>query len=154
DHPHAQPHAAAQSRVRARTEIHCTWVEMLHRIPQADCRALRNLFFADLQHSKESFLRYVHFANALHALLAFFLLLEQLALAADVAAVALRDDVLAHGGNGGARDDLRADRGLNGNFEHLSRDELAHLFDESFAAIVGEVAVHDSRERVHGFARD
>ena len=35
--------------------------------------------------------------DLLHALLALLLLLEQLALAGDVAAVALRDDVLAHG---------------------------------------------------------
>src|SRR5581483_9793273 len=46
----------------------------------------------------------------LHALLAFLLLLEELALAADVAAVALGKHVLAQRRNGLARDDLIADR--------------------------------------------
>ena len=50
---------------------------------------------ADLQHGQEGFLRDLDRADLLHALLAFLLLLEQLALARDVAAVALGDDVLA-----------------------------------------------------------
>jgi hypothetical protein len=41
----------------------------------------------------------VHLAELAHALLALFLLVEQLALAGDVAAVAFGGDVLAQGGN-------------------------------------------------------
>ena len=52
---------------------------------------------AHLQHRQERFLRNIHAADALHALLAFFLFLQQLALADDVAAVALGEDVLADG---------------------------------------------------------
>ena len=44
-----------------------------------------------------------------HALLALFLLVEEFAFAADVAAVALGDDVLTDGGDGLACDDLGAD---------------------------------------------
>ena len=44
---------------------------------------------ADLQHGQERFLRNLDAADLLHPLLAFFLLLEQLALTRDVAAVAL-----------------------------------------------------------------
>src|SRR5262245_58853005 len=51
---------------------------------------------AHLQHGEKRFLRDLHFADLLHALLAFFLFLEQLALARNVAAVAFRQHVLAH----------------------------------------------------------
>src|SRR5258706_13441698 len=47
-------------------------------------------FFADLQDRQESFLRDLDAADGLHALLAGLLLLEELPLARDVAAVALR----------------------------------------------------------------
>jgi hypothetical protein len=47
----------------------------------------------DLQHCKESFLRNIHATHTLHPLFAFLLFLEQLPLAADIAAVALRDHV-------------------------------------------------------------
>src|SRR6201999_2801875 len=95
------------------------------------------LFFADLQDREEGLLRDIDLADPLHALLALFLLVEELALTADVATVALGDDVLADGGDGGAGDDLGADGGLNGDLEHLPWDELAHLFHEHLAAVVG-----------------
>jgi len=53
--------------------------------------------FPDLQHCEESLLRYIDLADSLHALLALLLFLEELALAANVASVALRDDVFAQG---------------------------------------------------------
>src|SRR5262245_49327235 len=53
------------------------------------------LLVVDAQHREEGLLRDVHGADPLHPLLAFLLLLEQLALARDVSAVALRDHVLA-----------------------------------------------------------
>jgi len=67
--------------------------------------ALR-LLFADLQHCEEGFLRDIDLADALHALLALFLLVEQLALTRDVAAVALGDHVLADGRYRRAGNDL------------------------------------------------
>src|SRR6476659_10000737 len=79
----------------------------------------------------EGFLRDVHVADALHALLAFGLLLEELALSADVAAVAFREDVLAHRADGLARDDAPADRRLHRDVEHLARDQRAELLDET-----------------------
>src|SRR5262245_32036600 len=91
----------------------------------------RSLRF-QIQHGEKSFLRNIDLADALHAALSFFLLFQQLALARDVTAVALCDNVLADGRNILAGDDPASDRGLDGYFEHLSRDELPHLLDECF----------------------
>src|SRR5450755_4914737 len=52
--------------------------------------------FSDLQHREKSLLRNLDLADLFHALLAGLLLLEQLALARDVAAVAFGQHVLAH----------------------------------------------------------
>ena len=84
--------------------------------------------------------------------LPFFCCLEELALARDVAAVALRRDVLALGLHGLARDDLRADRGLDRHVEQLARDQLLQAFDHLLAVGVGLVAVHDRAERVDRLA--
>ncbi len=56
----------------------------------------RRLALVHPEHRQECLLRDLHRADPLHALLAFLLLLEQLALAGDVATVALGEDVLAH----------------------------------------------------------
>src|SRR5262249_28284744 len=88
----------------------------------------------DFQHREEGFLRYVHLADALHAALALFLLFEEFTFARDVAAVALRENVLAHRGYGFARDDAATDRSLNGNFKHLARNQFAEAGDEFPAA--------------------
>src|ERR1017187_1105561 len=94
--------------------------------------------FPYLQYRQEGFLRDLHAAHALHALLARFLLFEQLALARDVAAVALGQDVLAHRRNVLARHDLVADGGLQRHFEHLPRDQLAQTRNQALAALEGE----------------
>jgi hypothetical protein len=67
-------------------------------------------------------------ADRLHLLLALLLLLEQLALAGDVAAVALGEHVLALRLHRLAGDDLAADGRLDGHVEHLPRDQLACSF--------------------------
>jgi hypothetical protein len=85
----------------------------------------------DLQHGEEGFLRDFHAPDLLHALLAFLLLLQQLLLARHVAAIALGQHVLAQRLDRGARDDLRADRGLDRHVEHLPRNQLAHLLASS-----------------------
>src|SRR5271170_233192 len=104
---------------------------------------------ADLQDGQESLLRNFDLTHLLHALLARLLLLEQLAFARDVAAVALGEHVLAHPLDAGARDDMAADRRLHGDVEHLARDELLHLVDQFAAAIVGIVPMHDERQGIH-----
>ena len=83
--------------------------------PNSDFRAL--LFIAsaasNLQHGEERFLRNVHAADALHALLAFFLFFEEFAFARDVSAVALGDHVFANRADCFARDYAAADGGLD-----------------------------------------
>src|SRR5687767_4381514 len=78
---------------------------------------------APLQHRQERLLRNLHRADLLHAFLAFFLLVEELALARDVAAVALGQHVLAQRLHVLARDDMPADRRLHRHVEHLPRDQ-------------------------------
>src|SRR6185437_10311692 len=82
---------------------------------------------ANLEHREERFLRNVDAADALHAFFAFLLLFEQLALAGDVAAIAFGQYVLTDRMDGFAGDDLGADRGLNGDLEHLAGDQFAHF---------------------------
>src|SRR6267143_3164443 len=78
----------------------------------------------NLQHRQEGFLRNLDGAHLLHALLSFFLLLQELALAGDVAPVALGGDVLAQRPDGLARDDLGPDGRLDHHLEQLSRNQL------------------------------
>src|SRR5205807_6067280 len=103
---------------------------------------------ADPKHREEGLLRDLHRPHHLHALLAFLLLLEQLALSGDVTAVALREHVLALRFHGLARDDLPADRGLDAHVEHLLRDEAAELVHEDATGLLRAPAVGDDRERV------
>ncbi len=92
-------------------------------------------------------------ADVLHLLLAFLLLLEQLALPRDVAAVALGQHVLALGLDRLAGDDLAAD----GRLDRARRTSAAGSAPCSFsvmllAVVVGLVAVDDRAEGV-GAAR-
>src|SRR5262245_43847577 len=100
-------------------------------------------FGSHLQDGEKRFLRNLHLADLLHPLLALFLLLEQLALARDVAAVTLGEHVLAQRLDRLAGDDPAADRRLDRDLEHLPRDQLAHLRGQRPAALVGHVAVND-----------
>src|SRR6476659_8367853 len=107
---------------------------------------------ADVEHGEERLLRHLDRPDLLHALLPRLLLLEQLALARDVAAVALREHVLAPRLDRLARDHARADGGLDGNVELLSRDFLLQPLDERTAALVCRVTVDDQRESVDRLA--
>src|SRR5215207_6804269 len=80
---------------------------------------------AQLEHGQEGLLGHLDLPHLLHALLARFLLLEQLSLAGHVAAVALGDDVLAHWPDRLSGDDLGADRRLDRDLELLPRNLLA-----------------------------
>src|SRR5689334_13637414 len=101
-----------------------------------------------LQGGDEGFLRDVHLAELAHALLALLLLIEQLALAGGIAAVALGGHVLAEGAHGLASDDLAADRRLDRHLEHVRRDQLLELLRHGAAAALGAGAVDQHRERI------
>ena len=66
-----------------------------------------------------------------------------------IAAVALGENVLAHGAHRFARDDLAADGRLYGNFEELAGDVVAQLFAQLARAAVGLFAVGNEAQRVH-----
>src|SRR5436305_11986015 len=102
----------------------------------------------------EGFLGDADAAVFAHAFLALFLLLEELALARRVAAVAFGGDVLAQRGNRFAGDDLAADRGLDRDLEQMARDELLQALAHDAAARFGIGAVDDHRERVDRLAVD
>src|SRR6202795_2078033 len=102
----------------------------------------------DLEQGQESLLRNLDSPDLFHPLLAFLLLLEQLAFSRDIAAVTFGGDVLAQRLDGLARDNLGADSVLDRDFEHLARYHLAHLFAQRPAPFVSLVAMHDYRKRV------
>src|SRR5438046_483721 len=108
----------------------------------------------NVEHGEERLLRHLDRADLLHPFLSRLLLLEQLALAADVAAVALREDVLPPRLHRLPRDHSRPDRSLDRDVEHLARDLRAELVDEQAAAVVREITVDDQREGVDGLAAD
>src|ERR1700722_1905965 len=108
----------------------------------------------DLEQGQESLLRNLDASDLFHPLFAFLLLLEQLSFSRDIAAVTFGGDVLAQRLDGFARDNLGADSGLNRDFEHLARNQLAHLFAQRPASFVSLVAMHDYRKRVNHLAVD
>src|SRR3954454_16690272 len=103
---------------------------------------------AEFEGGDEGLLRDFDAADLLHAFLAGLLLLEQLALARDVTAVTLRDDVLAFRLHCLAGDDPASDRRLDRPVEQLARDQLAQLLGHALAVVVRLVAMRDRRERV------
>src|SRR6266404_5518134 len=106
----------------------------------------------NLQDRQEGLLRDLDGPHLLHALLSFFLLLEQLPFARDVAAVALRGHVLAQRADRLAGDYLGPNGGLDHDLEQLARDQLPQLLRDLLAPLVRLVAMDDDRERVHRFA--
>src|SRR3954464_12179454 len=109
--------------------------------------ASRSASRVHLQRLDEGLLRDLDLAELAHALLALLLLLEELALAGDVAAVALRGHVLAQRPDGLPRDDLAADSGLDRDLEHVLRDELAQLLAHGAAAQLRALAGGQHRGR-------
>src|SRR5215813_10032280 len=104
-------------------------------------RARSSIFH--LQDGEKRFLRNLDGADLFHALFARFLLLQQLTLARDVPAIALRQHVLAQRLDRLAGDDIGTDRRLYRHVEHLPGDELAHLDHQLTAAVPRVVAMHD-----------
>src|SRR5690606_31872171 len=95
------------------------------------------LILIHFQRRNESLLRDFHLSEFAHFLLAGLLLLEQLALAGDVTAVALGQHVLPKGTDGFARNNPAADRRLNGDLEEMRRDELFQFLAHGPAALLG-----------------
>src|SRR5262245_57785892 len=105
-----------------------------------------------LEQRQERLLGYVYPSDLLHPLLPGLLLLQELPLARDVAAVALGQDILAHGGDVLARHDPAADRRLDGHLEQLARDRLAQLLSQRASLLGRAVAVDDERQGVDRLA--
>src|SRR3989304_9662876 len=80
----------------------------------------RALLAVQVQDGEKGLLRHLDRAELAHPLLALLLLFEQLALAGDVAAVALRDHVLAPSLDRLPGDHAGADHGLAGHVEELA----------------------------------
>src|ERR1043165_1068706 len=153
--PRGTPSRTARSRARSRA----TSRSRSTRGSRADPRrrrlgSVRVRAVAQLEDREERLLRDLDAPDLLHALLALLLAFEQLALAGDVAAVALGGDVLAERLDGLAGDDLRADGGVDRDVELLARDLRAQLLGQGAADVVGLVAVDDHAQRVHGVARE
>ena len=104
------------------------------------------------EHGGEGFAGEGDGAELAHLLFAFLLLFEQLLLTGDIAAVALGEDVLAHGLDGLAGDDLAADGGLHRDLEQVAEDVVPQLFADAAALGVGVVAEDDHGQSVHGVA--
>src|ERR1017187_6153621 len=100
------------------------------------------------QGSDEGFLRDLDPPDGLHPPLALLLLLQQLALAGDVAAVALGQHVLAQRADVLARDDPGADGSLDRHLELLPRDQLLQPGGHRQAGIPRLIGVPDLAERV------
>src|SRR5688572_11459832 len=111
-------------------------------------------FRPHLQHGQKRLLRNVDLPDPLHALLPFFLLLEQLALTRDISPIALGEHVLAKRLDGLTRNDSASDCSLDRHLEHLSGNQLAHLGRQRTPALICCVAVHDHRQRVDGISVD
>src|SRR6195952_1527353 len=82
-----------------------------------------------------------------HLQLALLLLVEQLALAAGVAAIAFRGHVLAHRADRLAGDHLAADRRLDRDLEQMARDQFLEPLDHAAPPRLGGAAVDDHAQR-------
>src|SRR2546426_536584 len=91
----------------------------------------------NLEDREERFLRDLDRSHLLHPLLALALLLQELAFARDVAAVALGGHVLAQRADRLARDHLGPDGRLNHHLEQLSRDQVLQLLGDLAAPFLG-----------------
>src|SRR5439155_5606385 len=107
-----------------------------------------------LQDRKKGFLRYFDRTHLLHSFLSLLLLLEEFALARDVAAVALREHVFAQCLHVGAGNDFRSDSGLNSDFVELAWNEVLQLNRDLPSPLVSLVLVDDYAERIDGITVD
>ena len=76
-----------------------------------------NLLLVQLQNAHKRLLRNLYVSDLAHTLLAFLLLLEKLLLTGDIAAVALREDILSHGSHRLTGNDLTTHSSLDRDLE-------------------------------------
>src|SRR4051812_17047323 len=92
----AVPNASTYSRIVERTLLGCETAS----VARLGAESEDDFLLTDFENGQKGLLGNFDVADLLHALLSFLLLLEQLALARDVAAVALGRHVLANGLDG------------------------------------------------------
>ena len=92
---------------------------------------------------------HVHAPDRLHTLLAFLLLLQQLALTGDITAVALGKHVLAKSLNVLAGNDARTHCSLDRDFELLTRDQFLQALRHPQTVGIGLVLVDNRTEGIH-----
>src|SRR5438067_1023875 len=100
-----------------------------------------SLFLPHPQRRNESLLRDGHAPILAHPLLPLLLLVQQLPLPRNIPAIAFRRDVLAQRRDRLPRDDLAADRGLDGDLEEVAGDEVLQSLAHVAAARLGGGAV-------------
>ena len=113
------------------------------------CTYQRPASCVHLQRRQERRLWDLHFAKLAHPLLALLLLLQQLALARDVAAIALRRHIFRQRAQRLTCDDPTADRRLDRNLEQLPRDQILQLAADRPPARLGRIAMRDERQSIH-----
>lgn len=102
----------------------------------------------DAQDGKKRGLRDFDVADGAHPLLPLLLFFEKFLLPRHVAAIALGEDVLPQRFDRRTGDDAGADRGLDGDFEQVTRNLLFQLLNDRPTAPVGIVLVHDGAQGV------
>src|SRR5438046_1652377 len=167
--------AVKRNRIRAKfigngNVVHIGWDQTGSR-KRADCRTpggsllrrgrpatmaalVGGSLLANLEDCQESLLRNFDAADRLHSFLARFLFLEQLFLARHIAAVAFCQHVFTESLDRFARDDLRADRRLDRDVEHLPRNQRTHLRCDFASPMDRNRAMHHHRQRVDTLAVD
>jgi hypothetical protein len=122
------------------------------------CYDARNIHFHSLlphpQRGDEGFLGNAYIPILPHPRLALLLLVQQLLLARNVAAIAFRRHVLAHRRDGLAGDYLAADRGLDGDFEQVAGDQVFQALAHAAASGLCGAAVDDHAQRIDRVAVD
>ncbi|CSF95185.1 Uncharacterised protein [Shigella sonnei] len=107
-----------------------------------------------MQNGEERFLRQLDVTDLLHAFLTFFLLLQQLFLTADIAAITFSQYVFTQLFHGGSRNNVRTNRCLNGDIKLLAWDQIFHLLHQLATAVLRIITVGDQRQRINTFTVD
>ncbi len=102
----------------------------------------------EFENGKEGFLWHFDASDLFHALFAGFLLLQEFAFTAHVAAVAFCSHVFADGLYSLSGNDFSADSGLDGDVELLSRNEFFQFLAHAATKGDGVVYVGEGRECV------
>ncbi|KAG1647341.1 hypothetical protein GQR58_030669 [Nymphon striatum] len=105
----------------------------------------------ELERGDERLLGHIDATDRLHALLAFFLFLQELVLTRDVTAVQLGGHVFAERLDGLASNEVATNSSLNWHVELLARDELLELLSHAAAIFVAAIAVHNCTEGIDVF---